>query len=254
MTTLFLAATQNDEHLIRVFRDWDWQTYPVSLLFTFAYIDKYAALEEAIGLEPKCVMLDSGAWSAYRIGKVIDIDALLLEEKTGNWDEVVALDVIGDGDASKVNADYMRVQGSNAFPVFHFGESWELLDYYCEHWLKVGLGCCFVKSVSQSYWFYDKCFAKQWPHLFHSFGWATPNVLRRYPFASADTSSCLTAAARYGRWRSFGAMSVRGDALAVGIKAEVLAYLDIEREIQQKWKATLAPLLSQTEGGNKCIV
>ena len=43
------------------------------------------------------LMLDSGAFSAYKSKKHIDIDALIEESKKPLWNETVGLDVIGGG-------------------------------------------------------------------------------------------------------------------------------------------------------------
>jgi hypothetical protein len=162
---------------------------PLSVLVSYYYL---ASADRSVMnlIRPERLLLDSGAFSAFQKGKAIDIDALIEEVANPRWSEAVGLDVIGDPIGSRANLDYMRAKGgTKAMPVFHIGEPFELLDYYCEHWPKVGLSCRFGESVPQSIAFYATCFARRWPHKFHSFGWVSESVLMKFPFHSADSST-----------------------------------------------------------------
>jgi hypothetical protein len=190
---------------------------------------------------PPRTMLDSGAFSAWNSGQEIDIDALTEETKNPYWHESVALDVIGDHLLSLRNARYMRLNGSHAMPVFHFGEPWTLLKTYCEEFPKVGLSCLFGEPRRESFRFLDQCFARAWPHRFHSFGWTGEDVLMRFPFESADSCSWNIKPARYGQWASVGGrrLGIRGTR---DMRAEIEPYLDLQKKLEFVWKKELASL------------
>ncbi len=195
MTVVYLAAIESSTGF-QAMLDWPWESEPVSVLTSFAYRALWAKCRDAI--RPAAVMLDSGAFTAYNNGKKIDIDALIAEFQTGGYAEGVGLDVIGDWKGSKDNLDYMRERGAiGMMPVFHIGDPWHLLEYYCRHWPKVGLSCRFGESRAESLKFYEQCFARCWPHKFHSFGGVDVDMLMRFPFHSADASTWLAASTQF---------------------------------------------------------
>jgi len=92
------------------------------------------------------IMLDSGAFSAWKTGKQIDIDAYIAYIKY-NLDHIhnyVSLDCIPGkcgiiktqrqvdvaAKQSYQNHQYMKHRGLSPIPVFHRGESFEWLDRY----------------------------------------------------------------------------------------------------------------------------
>ena len=186
MTDVYIAVSADRNGILA---SWDWDSMPLCVLVSYYYLQ---SAEQGVlkFIRPEKLMLDSGAFSAFQKGESIDIDALIAEVREPRWTEAVGLDVIGDSEGSRRNLTYMREHGAlKAMPVFHIGEPLELLDYYCEHWPKVGLSCRFGESMPQSLAFYASCFARQWPHKFHSFGWSGETMLMRFPFHSADSTS-----------------------------------------------------------------
>lgn len=182
----------------------DWASTPnVGLLVSFFFIKEWEQVKLRFHSRPARLLLDSGAFSAWNSGQTIDIDALIAETKTGKWDETIALDVIGDSKGSTLNAAKMAAAGSPAFPVFHIGEPWSLLRDYCAEHAKVGLSCLFGEKKRDSLRFYDGCFARCYPHRFHSFGWVEERMLMRFPFHSADSSSWAMGPLNFGRWPAF---------------------------------------------------
>lgn len=172
-----------------VLAGWDWDQHPINILVATPYLKQYDRDSACAGYQPANLMLDSGAFSAWKSGKEIDIDALIVESLKPRWTASVGLDVIGSAEGTRKNLDYMQAQGSPAMPVFHIGDPWELLTYYCENWDRVGLSCRFGESVADSMKFYEQCFARTYPHKFHSFGWIAPKMLGEFPFYTADASS-----------------------------------------------------------------
>lgn len=239
MTALYLAWSPSGEAR-ETFRSLaaDPTAPAINLLVSYVYLSKYDASPVDRQVKTALTMLDSGAFSAWKSGKVIDLDALIAETQTGRWGEAVALDVIGDPTASLANALRMKQAGSPAYPVFHYGEPWEVLAEYRRQFPKVGLSCRFGEPVGASTRWVEQCFARAWPYPFHSFGWVSDVVLLRFPFHSADTASWNTPPSAWGSWRAFGKMSVRG---TKNLRAEIDSYLRLQRTLAARWAKELSP-------------
>lgn len=197
MTDIFLAMSTSLEYIAQ----WPHDEKPLNLLASFAF---KPLMEGALDrFRPARLMLDSGAYSAWSVGKSIDMDALLKEGAHPRYTDTVALDVIGDPEASVKNAFKMKAAGSKAFPVFHYGDPWEHLAIYREHFGRVGLSCRFGEPYARSYAWLEQCFARGWPCRFHSFGWTSFAVLGRFPFDSADSSAWINGF-KYGAVKFMG--------------------------------------------------
>lgn len=245
MTTVVLAMGGH-QHDGVTFADWDWDQYPLGILVALPYLPAYRRIDTA-SWRPTMRILDSGAFSAWKSGKVVDIDALVEASKDPYWDETVGLDVIGSAEGSRKNLDYMRAKGSPAMPVFHIGDDWGLLEHYCRNWDKVGLSCRFGEPVKESLRFYEQCFARQWPHKFHSFGWTAAAMLRRFPFHSADSATWALAP------RSFNNLCIGPDLKQVHFRGvridgpifagqQAKAYARLHVELRERWAKELARL------------
>jgi hypothetical protein len=232
MTQLFLAYSINS-NAVNAFRTHDWQESGLGMLASFFYLKPYQK-DFPDKFPASKTILDSGAFSAWNSGKSIDIDALIEEAKKERWDEVVALDVIGDHEKSMSNALYMREKGCTVMPVFHIGEPYEVLRKYCHIFDRVGLSCRFGETEKESYAWLDQCFARQFPKGFHSFGWMNEKVLMRYPFETADSSSWAVASERYKRWKAYGGrMFIPGKH---SLAPEIKFYADLQLKIKHRWK------------------
>ena len=235
MTDVYLAIGATDERIPKALALWDWDEHPMPILISFFYIHKWREWHECA--QPSKLMLDSGAFSAWNCGAEIDIAALTKEAKREEWNEAVALDVVGDPEATLKNTRWMRQQGAPVYPVFHIGEPWEYLERYCEEFGKVGLSCRFGEAIPASMRWLEQCFARAWPHKFHSFGWSSENLLRAFPFASVDSSSWFRAPAAWGTWKSFG-----GRQRVVGLRAEhviptneIQVYWEMQQRAKHRW-------------------
>lgn len=192
MTDLFLAGPVTIEHVFLA--GWPHTEKPLNLLVSHAY--KRQVCDATLPPTAR-LMLDSGAYTAWSTGQVIDMNGLILAGMDPRYTDVVALDVIGDADASVRNALKMKAAGSRAFPVFHYGDPWEHLALYCREFKQVGLSCRFGEPVKKSLAWLEQSFARGWPCRFHSFGWTSYQVLGRFPFDSADSTTWFYAY-RYG--------------------------------------------------------
>lgn len=216
----------------------DWKERCPKLLVSYFYLHDYEKHKHKF--HPTHTMLDSGAYSAWNSGKTIDIDELITETKNPYWKESVALDVIGDAEASLKNALYMKEKGSPAYPVFHIGDPWEILQEYCKQFDKVGLSCRFGETVKMSNFWYEQCFARAWPKKFHSFGFIAESTLEKFPFDSGDSSSWALGPGAYGMWRDMNHLSIRpkkGEFL--DLRAQIDSCLRMERRLESRWRREL---------------
>lgn len=244
MTDIYLAYSTAGH---RALQEWDWHTHPLNMLVAFPFVRQYGKLT---GVQPAKTMLDSGAFSAWNSGKVVDIDALIAECKSPRWDAAVGLDVIGDPKGTVANMDYMYAQGAtNAMPVFHIGDPWELLNLYAGKYPKVGLSCRFGEPTFESMKFYEQCFARAYPCKFHSFGWTDPRMLRQFPFHSADSSSWIWPMSFRQRVRIGGGVRVgtvgRGptwDAVKGVHVNSLVEYHEMQRKMKIHWAREMARL------------
>lgn len=237
MTTLYLAYNPGSRSTLA---NLSARGLHPPVLVSFWYLANWESqcrVRPEMGQDCGPLMLDSGAYSAWNAGKEIDLDALIAESLKPRWAEVVGLDVVGDADATLLNARRMWAAGSRAIPVFHIGEPWEMLAQFCAEFPKVGLSCRFGEPLNDSLRWVEECFARAWPHRFHSFGWVKTSVLRRYPFHSADATSWYRPAAQYGKWLSYpGLKGSRGNS---DFTVEAERFLRFSRELRARWGKVL---------------
>lgn len=219
------------------------QSIAPALLVSYVYVDGFLKNQHRYCYRDW--MMDSGAYSAYNSGKVIDIDEYIeackrLRASDPTLKEIIGLDVIGSAEGSRKNSFYMKDKGVEIVPVFHFGEDFGLLKDYCAAFDKVGLSCRFGETMEESNWFYDQCFAHGWPKKFHSFGWISETVLMRYPFHSGDSTSWEIGPCAFGNWKSLGKVSVRGS--KQNLRAEIEWYLKLEAKLRVKWRKQMLEL------------
>lgn len=240
---LYLATGTSTELLKTTFGNWNWHEKPINCLVTFPFIK---AWDEANPDPPWNVgrtILDSGAFSAWNSGKVIDFEKLCTEAGNGRWDEAVALDVIGNPLAGLDNARKMKERGLHVMPVFHFGEPWEILEAYKAEFNRIGLSCRFGEPIKESMRWLEQCFARAYPAEFHSFGWVKESALMALPFATADTASWHTGI-RFGKGQAYPGLRIPKRTEAgpgvYDLKADVLHYLRMEERIIERWQKELA--------------
>lgn len=190
-------------------------------------------------------VMDSGAFSAHNSGVEISLKdyietcrRFLAEDR--QLTEVYCLDVIGDWRASLQNCKRMWKAGVEAFPCFHFGEPWEVLTGLARDYPKIAIGGCVGIGKKQKHKFAEQCFARVWPKRIHGFGFGAADSIQRLPFHSVDASTWHTGPGAFGRWNTFGRMSVRGK--AQNLLSEVEFYLQLERDARRRWAREMAEL------------
>ena len=156
--------------------------------------------------------VDSGAFSAWRLKKPINLDKYCrFLERNMDWITLyVSLDVIIPNDLERAaeesfnNLVTMQKRGFNPIHVLHAGESLDwlkrTLDTGCTH---IGLAATSNASRSAG----EEWYEFMWGNLVtadgepivkvHGFGETSPHRLKMYPWATADSSSWLSGL-RYG--------------------------------------------------------
>lgn len=190
-------------------------------------------------------VLDSGAFSAHNSGTEIKLQDYIdtckhLLASDPKLTEVFALDVIGDWRASLKNCEEMWRQGVPAIPCFHAGEPWEALINMARDYPKIALGGVAYAGGQRKLVWAEQCFARVWPKRIHGFGYGSESQILGLPWHSVDATSWEVGPCRFGRWQSFGKMSVRGS--KQNLRAEVEWYLELERKAQFRWRTEMALL------------
>jgi hypothetical protein len=153
------------------------------------------------------IMLDSGAFSAWRQGGKIDLKEYMkylrhvLDRFPEADFEYVNLDVIGDGKTSFRNWMTMRGEGFNPLPIFHPWTEEKWLAMYRDCTDRIGLSTLGSKMQERRILALDRVW---WKYLVdkegmptarvHGMGVSDFHLLRRYPWWSVDSTSWLMAA------------------------------------------------------------
>lgn len=165
------------------------------------------------------LMLDSGAFSAWNRGREIDLDhyvAFILTHSE-HLDYYVCLDVIPgsfgvtpspseveiSAQRSWDNLLYMESHGLIPIPVFHMGEQFKWLRRMLEHGCPyIGISPANDRTTDKKKLWLDRVFheltnAEGWPVVkTHAFGVTAIDLLVRYPWFSADSTTWIMIAAR----------------------------------------------------------
>lgn len=139
----------------------------------------------------KHIMLDSGAFTAFEKGIEIDIDdyAAFVNEHKDVIDSAITLDVIGDGDATRRNWEYLRdVKGLDVVPAYSAGIGWEYLQYYYNRADYITIGGMAGGTVNPKSLisFFTDLFHRFPNRKYHPLGINSLPVIQRFPFYSCD--------------------------------------------------------------------
>lgn len=162
------------------------------MLISFAYVGTSFLPALAVGpiaTAASGLMIDSGAFTAWRKGKPIELEAYEAWLSTAPaHDAAIGLDVIGDAGASMVNWQRLRKSFPAIVPVWHEGDPIEHLDEYVAGSPLVALGRIEGRRNEQkTLEFYDAAFNRH-EHRYHALGNANPVQLEPYPFDSFDST------------------------------------------------------------------
>ena len=152
------------------------------------------------------IFLDSGAFTTWTRGKVINIDdyiSFIYKHKEA-IEEYANLDVIGDANASWKNQLIMEEAGLHPLPVFHSGEPVKFLHTYIEKYAYICFGGMVKGSNAQLKYWLDRyfpltCNSNGTPKVkVHGFGLTALPLVYKYPWYSIDSSSWQLRGSAYG--------------------------------------------------------
>ena len=157
-----------------------------------------------IAEKPLDIFMDCGAYSAWSQGFTINVEdygEFILQVK----DRLTVypnLDVKGDLSATLRNQEVLESMGLHPIPVFHVNTyNWDVLQEYVNNYDYIALGAIAGESTSRDEMrkVLDKVFsiAKIGETKFHGFGLTIKDILERYPFYSADSTSWMSSV-RFG--------------------------------------------------------
>ncbi len=218
-----------------------------ALLVSYVYLEPF--LKHRHRYSYRDWVLDSGAFSAHNSGRRIDLAAyidtcLQLRSEDPTLAEIFALDVIGDARASHHNCASMWDAGIPAIPCFHYGEPWEHLLSMARDYPKIALGGVAAKSIKAKLAWAGQCFARVWPKRIHGFAFSGEKAVMALPWHSVDSTNWELGPCKFGRWRTFGNLSVRGS--RQNLRAEVEWYLRLEQRARVRWRREMK--LLETDG------
>lgn len=217
-----------------------------ALLSSYVYLKPFLKIRP--GIHFRDWALDSGAFSAYHLGTVIDLQEYIDTcKRLRDEDELLAegfsLDVIGDWRASLANTEAMWKQGVEAIPCYHVGEPEDVLRGLARDYPKIALGGAVGMKGDRKIAFAKQCFARVWPKKVHGFGYGSKTALMAVPWHSVDATNWESGPTRFGTWKAFGGqqkINVRGS--AQNLRPEVDYYLGIERAARVRWAREMAEL------------
>lgn len=220
-----------------------------ALLVSFVYLKHFLKGQKEYAYRDWT--LDSGAFSAHESGYEINLleyiavcKELLKNDPT--LTEVFALDVIGDWKATKKNTETMWKHGVPAIPCFHVGEPEDYLIGIAKDYPKIALGGVALARTGKKLAWAQQCFTRVWPKKIHGFGFGAQSAILGLPWHSTDATNWEIGPCKFGRWNTFGDMSVRGS--KHNLRAEIEFYLDLEAKARRRWRKEMN-LLEQIDRG-----
>jgi len=150
------------------------------------------------------LFLDSGAYSADKSGKPLDLDTYInfIHDHIDTFTIYANLDVIGDWQKTWENQKVMESAGLSPIPVHHLEDPMKCLDWCLEYdYFALG-GVAGGATMKDRIRFFNKCWdiicdKEGYPQSkVHGFGMASPQLVKQFPWYSIDSSSWVA----YGRY------------------------------------------------------
>lgn len=206
----------------------------------FSQLNEKKSIQKFINSDCKGkLFIDSGAFSAHKSGSEVDVDEYIqyINENDEHFTIYAQLDkipgtfgkpktpeeILEAPELSWKNYLYMKDKVKSRdklIPVFHQGEDFKhlvrMLEYTHEdgkHIPYIGISPANDSSVVNKEAFIKRCFdiikASSNPNVkTHAFGMTSLDLLEKYPFTSADSTSYIMSAAYGGIMTEFGLVSV----------------------------------------------
>lgn len=172
-------------------------------LESYHYIKK-GRMVENIRRDGIRVFLDSGAFSAFSLGVKVDIGAYADYVKA-NQDIILmasVLDAIGDPVGTFHNQKELERRGVAVLPCFHYGEPFDLCEYYVNNYEYITIGGMVpIANNILEFWLdelWDRILTDKDGYSrvkVHGFGMTTLRLMIKYPWYSVDSSTWVQRAA-----------------------------------------------------------
>jgi hypothetical protein len=149
------------------------------------------------------IFLDSGAFSSFSLGVDVNINdyADFIKENKDFIDMASVLDAIGDPVGTFHNQNTLEKLGVEVLPCFHYGEPWDLCEYYLNNYEYITIGGMVpIPNQKLEGWLdelWDKVLTDNDGYSrrkVHGFGLTARNLMEKYPWFSCDSSSWIQAA------------------------------------------------------------
>jgi hypothetical protein len=143
--------------------------------------------------------LDSGAFSAWSIGKPIDIQEYIsfVQDNQHLLDVYANLDIIGDMRGTMVNQRLMEDAGLRPLPVVHYGTDQGIVREVAHEHSYFAIGGLVGRSQSEILRYcrlvFDTSFSVRSDARIHGFGLTNPILVDQLPLYSADSTTWLLA-------------------------------------------------------------
>lgn len=204
------------------------------------------------------MLIDSGAFTAYTLGKTITVEeySRWALEFNRRWRNKVKslyffnLDVIGSQEKSNYNLHRLEAMGLRPIPIFTFKADISHLIYYLENYEYIGFGGLVGKGSMLVIRWLDYCYKQVNKYYLetgilrktHLLGISKQEILERYPVYSCDSSGWM-ACLRFGGGRAIGKAKIpkpseSPEALKITLitlRAEVAKYQKLQSDVTKLW-------------------
>ena len=173
-------------------------------LESYHYIGKSRSQIRGVRSTQEKIFLDSGAFSAFSLGVNVDIEEYA-EFVKGHQDIIEmasVLDAIGDHEGTYRNQNILERLGAEVLPCFHYGEPFDLCEYYVKNYDYITIGGMVPVPNDKLVLWLDEVWEKVLTDKdgfartkVHGFGLTSRPLMAKYPWYSCDSSSWVQAAA-----------------------------------------------------------
>lgn len=160
-------------------------------MLSYYYWKSHTALIRLMRSYGVHIMLDSGAFSIWKQGLNIGLASYIEYIRRNHIGKYMVLDIVGDPEKSHANLTAMEKAGLYPIPVFHYGSEMKWLDRYAASHRYIALGGTVGKPKHLRDAFFAEVFGRHPELHYHGLGMTTPDLLRKYPWFSVDSTTWL---------------------------------------------------------------
>ena len=160
-------------------------------LLTYYYHGDHKPIMRRIRRAGCHAFLDCGAFSAWKKGEEISLEAYTKYIRQAGIGKYMSLDIVGDPEQSLFYFQAMQDNGLFPVPVYHIGDPVEYLDYYVNSSQLIALGGTVGKPKGERREFFSSCF-ERWPaQPFHGLGLNDIDLINMFPWDSVDATTWI---------------------------------------------------------------